>query len=233
VTPTTTAESWPQGFRIVSSRFPPVGVFDDVSDRADLEAVFWVEGLTNPRLREALGQLELVPPDERLAGPGTTPIMAAFTHLNPNGSRFSDGSFGVYYAGRTQDTAVAETVFHTERWALESQDPPTAFTMRVYIGEILERPYHDLRGEPGIYAHLLNPDLDGYGPAQQLGQALRAAGSWGILYPSVRDVGGECAAVFRPSALGPVHQSTHLAYVWDGTAVEDVIELRSLGVPGR
>lgn len=233
MTPATTEESWHQAFRIVSSRFPPVGVFDDVADPADLEAVFWVEGLTNPRLRQELGRLNLVPPDERLAGPGTSPIMAAFTHLNPNGSRFSDGSFGVYYAGRTQDTAIAETVYHTERWARESQDPPTAFTMRVYIGELRERPYHELRGEPGTYAAWLDPDPAAYGPAQQLGQTLRNAGSWGILYPSVRDAGGECAAVFRPSALGPVHQSTHLAYVWNGTAVEDVIELRSLGVPGR
>ena len=31
--------------------------------------------------------------------------MAAFTHLNPEGSRFSDGSYGVYYAAHTLATA--------------------------------------------------------------------------------------------------------------------------------
>jgi hypothetical protein len=52
--------------------------------------------MTNPRLREEAGNLTLVPLEDRVSGPGTTPIMAAFTHLNPEGSRFSGGSFGVY-----------------------------------------------------------------------------------------------------------------------------------------
>jgi len=233
VTPPTTEEPWAQAFRIVSSRFPPVGVFDDVADSEDLEGVFWVEALTNPRLRQALGQLNLVPAQERLAGPGTPPIMAAFTHLNPNGSRFSDGTFGVCYAARSQRTAIAETVYHTERWARASNDPPTAFTMRVYIGELLARSYHDLRADPAANAPVLDPDPEAYGPAQQLARTLRGANSWGILYPSVRDRHGQCAAVFRPPALGPVHQGAHLAYVWDGSAVSEVIELRPLGVPGR
>ena len=38
--------------------------------------------------------------------------MAAFTHLNPDGSRFSDGRYGVFYAARSLDTAVAETMHH-------------------------------------------------------------------------------------------------------------------------
>lgn len=226
-----TREGWAQAFRIISSRFPPVGAFDDVADPGDLDAVFVVEAMTNPRLRQEIGELSLVPRAERLTGPGTTPIMAAFTHLNPSGSRFSAGEYGVYYAARSRNTAVAETVFHTERWATASNDPPTSFTMRVYLGELTNRPYHDLRDDPTPYADVLDPDR--YGAGQRFGAELRAAGSWGILYPSVRDPGGQCAAVLRPTALGPVHQSEHLAYVWDGSRVVDVIELRSIGVPGR
>ncbi len=36
-------------------------------------------------------------------------VMAPFTHLNPKGSRFSDGSYGVYYAAKRLSTAIAET----------------------------------------------------------------------------------------------------------------------------
>ncbi len=229
-----THEGWPQAHRIVSSRFPPIGVFDAVADPADLEALYWVEGLTNPRLRVELGALDLVPPEEGLAGPGTTPIMAAFTHFNAGGSRFSDGRYGVYYAGRTRETAVAETVFHCGRWAAESHDPATIFTMRVYVGRLHRRPFHDLRGtyaraHPGFF----DPDPAHYAPAQAFAADLRAGGSPGLLYPSVRHIGGECVAALRPSVLGPVKQGAHLAYHWDGRRIVDVIELRPMGVPGR
>ena len=53
------------------------------------------------RLRQELGQLDLVPRERRISGPGTQPLMAAFTHLNPDGSRFSDGTYGVFYAARS------------------------------------------------------------------------------------------------------------------------------------
>lgn len=105
---------WQPSYRLIPSRFLPRGLFDRVASPADLDDVLAVESLTNDRLRDQLGDIQLVPHGERLAGPGTTPIMAAFTHPNPNGSRFSDGTFGVYYAGASLQTAVRETVHHRE-----------------------------------------------------------------------------------------------------------------------
>jgi len=226
-----TEELWRKAYRIVSSRFPPLGVFDNVADPSDLAAVFYVESLTNPRIREEMGQIELVPPDDRITGPGTTPIMAAFTHLNSSGSRFSNGEYGVYCAASAQKAAISETVFHVERWAGESSDPPTSFVMRVYIGRLNKRSYHDLRGKGATYTNLFNRDPKKYYPAQQFASKLRKEGSWGLLYDSVRDPDGKCVAVFRPSALGVVHQGAHLAYHWDGAKIVDVLELRSLGLP--
>ncbi len=63
-----------------------------MTDPDDLETIFELDALTNPRLRDEVGDIELVPPEDRICGPGTTAIMAAFTHLNPGGSRFSDGT---------------------------------------------------------------------------------------------------------------------------------------------
>ena len=218
-------QPWVKSVRIVSSRFPPVGLYDRVADPADLESVFYLEGLTNPRLREEAGELALVPPEERVAGPGTTPIMAAFTHLNPLGTRFSDGRYGVYYAGRTQETAVRETVYHRERFLRASAEAPLTLEMRVYYAD-LDAKFHDIRGQRAALADIYDPDS--YAASQQLGRKLRDAGSWGIYYESVRHVGGECAAVFRPRAIAPVVQGPHLGYVWDGSRIASVMELRKV-----
>ncbi|MDH5325570.1 MAG: RES family NAD+ phosphorylase [Gammaproteobacteria bacterium] len=231
MTPRISETFWPKAFRIISSRFPPIGIFDKVAKPEDLEAIFYVESLTNPRLRDQMGAITLVKPEDRLSGQGTTPIMAAFTHLNPSGSRFSNGEYGVYYAANQRQTAIAETVFHVARWAKESNDPPTSFVMRVYIGRLNKKPYHDLRDQETLHPEYFNPDPSQYGPPQQLAATLRQAGSWGLLYHSVRDASGECVAAFRPPALGNVHQGPHLAFHWDGKNIVDVLELRSLGLP--
>ena len=85
--PPLAAVDWPRSVRIVPSRYPAVGLFDRVASQEDLDAVHEIGGLTNDRLRNALGAIDLVPPGERIFGAGTTPIMAAFTHPNREGSR--------------------------------------------------------------------------------------------------------------------------------------------------
>ena len=61
-------------------------------------------------------------------------------------------------------------------------------------------------------------DADDYAAAQALGAALRAAGSDGIVYPSVRYPGGECAGLFYPDLASNVRQGRHLDYHWNGDA---------------
>ena len=75
-----------------------------------------------PRIRDEVGQLQLVPPDERISGSGSTMVMAAFTHLNPEGSRFSDGRYGVYYAAHTLATAGALMVDASGSAAITATD---------------------------------------------------------------------------------------------------------------
>ena len=48
---------------------------------------------------------------------------------------------------------------------------------------------------------------------------LRERGSWGVRYPSVRDAGGECVAIFRPRALRHAKAATHIALHWDGERI--------------
>ena len=44
-----------RAFRIVPSRFPPVDAWDRIAAPGDFAALAEIEGLTNPRIREALG----------------------------------------------------------------------------------------------------------------------------------------------------------------------------------
>ena len=208
---------WTATYRLVPSRFPPVSLFERVAAPADLDVVFAIEALTNPRLRQEVGEISLVPRGERISGPGSSPIMAAFTHLNPFGSRFTPGTYGVYYAAKALPTAVREVSHHQSRFLAATREGPLAVDMRCYRAAVKE-PLHDIRGAqrrlPDVYAR------DHYGASQVFGAALREAGSWGIVYDSVRDPGGECVGIFRPRALGPAVQGEHVALQWNGEQVE-------------
>jgi hypothetical protein len=209
---------WTASWRLVPSRFPPIGLFDRVTKKEDLEAIFAIESMTNDRLRDEVGELQLVPEHERQSGPGTTPIMAAFTHMNPDGSRFSDGSYGVYYAANDIDTALAETRYHRERFLKHTNEAPIEVDMRSYKSEI-KAELHDIRGEqsvlPEVYAD------DDYSASQKLARELREQGSNGIVYDSVRHAGGECVAIFRANIPMPTTQGSHYCFCWNGKRIFD------------
>jgi len=216
---------WRPSWRIVPSRFPPIQLFERVADPADLEAVAAIESLTNPRLREEIGELSLVPSEDRVSGPGTSAIMAAFTHLNPEGSRFTDGLFGVFYAAADMETAIAETKYHRERFLRATKQGRMEIDMRVYLTDI-DADLHDIRGKQA--EHALVYHNDNYAAGQQLARTLRNAASGGIVYSSVRRTGGECVAVFRPRLLSNCRQGQHLCYMWDGSQIAAIYEKRSL-----
>ena len=216
---------WRPCWRILPSRFPPVPLFERVAKPADLDAVLEAEALTNPRARTEVGALHLVAPEERVSGPGTSVIMAAFTHVNPEGSRFSDGSYGVFYAGWKLETAVAESKHHREGFLRATGQGATEVDMKAY-GLDLVGDLHDLRGRradyPEVYA------ARDHTAGRRLAAGLREDGSYGIAYDSVRDPGGECAAVFRPKPLSRVRRTRHLCFVWDGREIAWIYEKRFL-----
>lgn len=216
------AETW----RIVPSRFPPVSLFDRIASPADLDAIFTIEALTNDRIRDEVGEIALVPSADRVTGPGSTPIMAAFTHLNPEGARYTTPDFGAWYAALDLDTAVDETRYHRARFLARTREAPMEIDMRVYVAR-LDAQLHDLRAAvvawPGL-SHSTD-----YAQSQRLGARLRAAGSDGVLYPSVRRSGGTCVAAYRPRLISGCRQERHLVYCWDGTAISYVYEKRAFG----
>ncbi|MDQ6680431.1 MAG: RES family NAD+ phosphorylase [Pseudomonadota bacterium] len=215
---------WRPSYRLIPSRYPTVGLYDGVADPADLDVVFAIEALTNPRIRDELGQLELVAPAERLSGAGSTPVMAAFTHLNPDGSRFSDGSYGVYYAALTLDTSIAEVSHHRAVFLARTDEPAIDIDLRLIHANV-DAELHDLRRLGSAGAKILHPDH--YASSQALGRRLRAAGSWGVQFPSVRHSGGLCVGIFRPRALGRAKAAAHIALHWDGQRISHWYEKRA------
>lgn len=214
---------WQPCYRIVPSRFPPVGLFDAVADPADLEAVFQIEAMTNDRLRDEVGDIALVPLEDRVSGPGTTPIMAAFTHLNPEGDRFTNGSYGVFYASLAIETAIAETRYHRARFLQATDEPAQELDMRVYAVDLVAE-VHDIRGMRKSHPSWYHPGS--YAVSQELAAELWNDGSNGIAYLSVRHASGECVAVFRPRLLSNCRQERHLCYVWDGEMIAMIYEKR-------
>ena len=213
--------TWKPCYRIIPSKFPPIQLFEEVAEPGDLEAIFELESLTNDRLRNEIGELQLIPPEDRISGPNTNYIMASFTHLAPQGSRFSDGSYGVYYAAKSLETSIAETRYHRANFLRATREEPGSIDMRVITAR-LSGQLHDIRtlDAPDIY----NPNH--YHASQIFAKQLRAAKSWGICYRSVRHAEGECVAVFRPPILKDCKQTLHLSYIWDGNTISHVIEKR-------
>jgi RES domain-containing protein len=218
---------WRKAWRIIASRYPPIHLFERLSPNpAVWDVLIELEQITNPRVRDETGQISLVPPERRVSGPNATYVMAPFTHVNPKGSRFSDGTFGVYYAANRLKTAIAETAHHFARFARDANDPPRREDVRVLLGSI-SNTFHDVQT---ISASQCSAILDpgSYAASRSFGIALRQAGSNGIVYPSVRDPGGRCVAAFWPNVVGIPVQERHLQYDWDGQRISRYFDF-SLG----
>lgn len=220
-----TGIEWSPCFRIIPSRYPPRNLFERVADEDDLDVVFAIESVTNDRLRDERGEIPIVPDEERSRIAGMAFVMAPFTHIAPGGSRFTDGTFGAFYASHDLDTAIDETVYHRERFLAATREEPVEVEMRV-LRVRLKAPVHDLRALRGGYPELYSSDE--YGPSQLFGRAVREAGGAGVVYDSVRREGGECVAIYRPRAIQRCQQAQHLAYVWDGERIVSIYEKRVL-----
>lgn len=161
-------------------------------------------------------------PADCATGEGASLVMAPFAYLSTDGSRFTDATFGAYYAGRTLETAIDETVYHAAKFAREGRLPATTFEKLVLNARIAGT-FHDLRKSVPD-KKILSPDS--YVASQPFARQLREyEKSKGIVYPSVRSANGECIAVFLPRLVSDCRCTKQLAYVWDGEAISQVYEM--------
>lgn len=208
---------WPQSFRIIRSIHPPIDLFEDIADPRDWEALAAVEEKTNPRIRFEIGDLGKVPPARRVSGPGASYVMAPFVHCSPlRPGRFTDGSYGLYYAGSSEEVALAETIHHHQKFmAATMEEPGWTSDFRVLVSSV----DCDLH-EAGEVAGVL--DGEDYAASQALGKRLRAEGSNGLVWDSVRMAGGRCIGLFWPDLVPIPRQGRHYSYHWNGSRVDFV-----------
>lgn len=207
-----------QAYRLVNSRFPPIALFDDVADARDFEAIYQLQALTNPRLQNEIGRLELVARSEIPFGiPGCSYATAPFTHATPEGSRFSDGSFGVLYLADSMDTAIAEVRYHQGRyWANVPGLNYERFTFRGLSCSFNDTGIRDATTLP--LSHPIH-DPDDYSHARQLGREAKRQGCPGLHYRSVRSPGNTCWALLSPRPVSSMIQTAHYEMIWSGQIV--------------
>jgi len=147
---------------------------------ADWDLIASAEAKTNPRVREQVGDLSLVPVHRRLFGPTASIAMSAFTHVSRDRpGRFSDGNYGVWYCGDRFEVALMETAYHFERFMRRTNEPAGDAQYRELTTRIVGS-LHDLRDNQ--FPECLAPD--DWRPAQSLAASLRDSGSDGIVYPA-------------------------------------------------
>ncbi len=201
---------WNKTYRIVSTRYPPIDLFERVAPSEDWDALIELEMLTNPRVREELGQISNIHPERRVHGNGASYVMAPFAYANE--SRFSNGNFGIYYAANGFTTALLEVVYHREKFYAQTNEEPLKTTEKTLIGKI-DSKLHDIR--KGNWKHIHDPDS--YIESQRLGLKLRnEEDSNGIVYNSVRNPGGKNFGTFWPDVVSLPIESKKIVLNWNG-----------------
>lgn len=209
-------------YRLIPSRFPPIGLFDTVATAADLAAVMELAGWTNDRL--VAERLARLPQDEWVFGrPNASVVMAAFLHVAPGGMRFNGADLGAWYASAALTTAAIEVAHHLRRELVARGLATTTRTFRTYTS-VLTGDYLDIRGQraarPEVYAS------DNYAASQVLGESVRSAGGAGVMFDSVRHAGGVNIAAHRPRNVLEVTQTEHYELTVQAAAAR--IDLRRL-----
>jgi hypothetical protein len=206
------------GYRLVNSKFPPIDLFNDVASAEEFAVLHALQALTNPRLQNEVGNAALLPPEQIPFGiRGCSYAVAPFAHVNPQGSRFSDGRFGVLYFADTFETAIAEVKHHQQMYW---QNVPglhyERFVFRGLKGIFNEEGLGDALVLPIDHAIYAPND---YSVSQLFGDDVRRS-LGGLRYRSVRMPNANCWALMTPRRVVDVIQTSHLEMIWNGNITQ-------------
>jgi hypothetical protein len=206
--------------RLIPSQFPPIELFDTVATAEDLEAVMELAGWTNDRL--AAGRINRLPRTEWVYGRSNASIvMASFLHVAPSGSRFNNSDLGGWYAASSLKTAMVEVAHHLRREAVDRRRANIQRQFRQYTAD-LAGSYLDLRGKQAAYPEAYASDS--YTGSQILGESIRASGNAGIIYDSLRELGGINIVAYRPRNVLNVVQADHYAIEVQSSSTQIIVK---------
>lgn len=138
---------------------------------------------------------------------------------NWRSSRFSDGSYGVWYGSESVETTVYESVFHWYKGLLSDAGFDRA-------GVIAERKVYKVACAAALldFRKLVDAHTDlrhrtDYTFCQSVGSRIHREGHPGLLMQSVRRPQGENMAIFNPNILSNPRDYCQLRYRLEATQV--------------
>lgn len=204
--------------RLVSSARRRDPVLRKLVEEDELDALAEIEGATSARLRaQEVGSDHLDRRELVFGLPHAHFINAAFSYWLPRSlNRFNGPGRGAWYAALLVETCIAEVTFHMERELANVGDfnavVDYAELFASFVGDFVDVRTID---PPPDY---LDPDpARSYPAGNRLADAARAAGHYGIVYPSVRAAGGTCFVALVPHAVQSVAQGQVVRLSWTGT----------------
>src|ERR1700721_2404497 len=186
--------AFPRTVRLVTSARLRESVLLGLVGDEDLGELAEIEGATSNRLLAQDRGAGDVRPFELVYGvPHAAFINASFAYAKPREpSRCNGADRGAWYASLAVETGLAEVSFHMTDFLAKTNvyEAVVDYTemFASFAGEFV-----DLRPHPDHKC--LHPDKAiGYPPGNALADTARARGINGVVYPSVRHLGGTCLA---------------------------------------
>lgn len=210
-------------FRNIVSLRVSEDLFDDLSDQpADWQAAIALEMAT--KLPPAASAVPII---HRPFEEATWNDAIGYPFRHWMRSRYSDGSFGVWYGGDTLESTVHETVHHWRSGLLADAgfDAPGIRAERKVYTVQCDAALVDLRPALPHCPALVHPD--DYSLTQQIGAKLAREGHPGLIAQSARGP-GNVLAVLNPRVLSKPQTHCFLSYV---TTADGVVVEREPGTP--
>jgi hypothetical protein len=194
---------------------PPAEDLVEPHELGELRALL---ALTDPVERHRAGEARIVAAVDDYVGDHKEYILWPFAR--PHESRFSDGSYGVLYAGLTFETALQESAYWVTRFFEDSAALPATVAQKQHFSfRATGKGFADIRRSSGGIASIYDPD--DYSMSQRWGAALRSELHDGVYYDSVRRTSGECIGAFVPRVASNVKLQRVIEFTWDGQRIAD------------
>ena len=182
------------------------------SDAAELRSLI---DITDPVERHRSGERPLFEPADDYVGNHREYVLAPFA--SPPPSRFSDGSFGVLYAGLEIETAIRESAYWLGVTYRDAPPPAGVMPRKIYLTmRIRSDSMADIRHDSRSLIPQSVYDPDDYMISRQLGIQVHGERREGIWYDSVRNKKGCCAGAFRPRIISNVRVQGEYEFSWNG-----------------
>ncbi len=201
-------------FRNIVSLRESQDLFDDLStEPSDWELAQRVEGEVKPPYYQSQTPVIYRPFED-----AQWAHAISYPFKNWQRSRFSDGSFGVWYGSDLAETTVYETAYHWHRFLCDAHfDKKEVPQERKIYSVFCDASLLDFRPLTEIYRELI--DKTDYGLTHSVGAKIHHEGHPGLLTISARHKAGTVYAIFNPNVLSNARYLYALTYRLQGNRI--------------